>query len=88
MEDAGLLLRSREPLKGSAAPTPIFPSTHRVTLAAALLGVAGCVRRVLDSETRSREREYQRRLAQHRDDGRYVEAYLFVLDRAGDGRRA
>jgi hypothetical protein len=83
---------ARSAARSAAAPARAtaesFSTAHRAAFASALLSLAGRVRGVFDPATRSREREYQRRLAQHRDEGRHVEAYLFVLDRSGDGRRA
>jgi SAM-dependent methyltransferase len=88
MEGVGLRVRSHEPLEQAAARTAVAGRAPRSSISESLqtlvrrargLAAAGLVRERL---------KYRRLLARHRQDGRHVEAYLFVAERprgAGEG---
>jgi cyclopropane fatty-acyl-phospholipid synthase-like methyltransferase len=95
MRESGFTVRSSEPLAdvGSAEVVTARPwktalRHHRAMLASGLLSAVYRARASLTPELIRQRREFRRRLARHRDDGRHIEAYLFVLERDDRGGEA
>jgi SAM-dependent methyltransferase len=92
MQVSGFAVRASEPLGSDGHAEPADGRRCRTGLrrlralaASRSLSLAYRARASLSPELSREKREYRSRLARHRDDGRHIEAYLFVLEHGGGG---
>jgi SAM-dependent methyltransferase len=91
MQQSGFVVRASEPLRRAENVDPGGRSWQgrlrrlRAMVASRSVSIVYRARASLSPELARQQREYGRRLARHRDDGRHIEAYLFVLEPA-DGQ--
>jgi SAM-dependent methyltransferase len=89
MRESGFAVRASEPLDrdgdGQERPKSSGLERIRAMLASRSLSLAYRARALLSPGLARERREFARRLARHRNDGRHIEAYLFVLEPGAAG---
>jgi SAM-dependent methyltransferase len=91
MRESGFVVRASEPLRRAESVDPGERPWRgglrrlRAMVASRCISVVYRARASLTPELARQRREFGRRLARHRNDGRHIEAYLFVLEPA-DGK--